>query len=196
MNENHLTDSEYEMTLRWYALYTRHQHEKVVAHQLSNKGFEVFLPLYTVGHQWKDRRKQLSLPLFPCYVFLRSSWKHRVEVLRTSGVCQFVGFSGMPAEIPDDEIEMVRRAIDSSLRIEPHPFLQCGDRVRVTSGPLVGYEGVLLRQKNLCRLILSIELLSKSVAVEMDASKVERVVPRAAAPFSQTQLSAVLAISE
>lgn len=170
-----MTNSDFGMRPKWYALYTRHQHEKVVAKMLSAKGFPVFLPLYTVGHQWKDRRKQLSLPLFPCYVFVHTSLSQRVEVLRTPGVYQFVGFSGMPSAIPVEEIEAVQRVVDSSLKVEPHPFLQCGDRVRVKSGPLTGLEGLLVRQKNQCRLVLSIEILSRSVAVEIEMSKVERL---------------------
>jgi transcription antitermination factor NusG len=172
---NDMTNLDFEMPPGWYALYTRHQHEKVVANTLSAQGFQVFLPLYTVEHQWKDRRKQISLPLFPCYVFVHASLSQRVEVLRTPGVHQFVGFSGMPCAIPAEEIEAVRRVIDSSLEVAPHPFLQSGDRVRVKHGPLTGFEGILVRQKNLCRLVLSIEILSRSVAVEIEMSKVERL---------------------
>jgi transcription antitermination factor NusG len=181
-----MTNCDYGMTPGWYALYTRHQHEKAVANTLSAKGFQVFLPQYTVEHQWKDRRKQVTLPLFPCYVFVHTSLSQRVEVLRTPGVYQFVGFSGMPSAIPVEEIAAVRRVIDSSLKVEPHPYLQCGDRVRVKSGPLTGSEGILVRQKNLCRLVLSIEILNRSVAVEMEMSKVERL----ATPVSPTYLRA------
>lgn len=189
MNKNPVTYRESGMPFGWYALYTRHQHEKVVAQQLSNKGLEVFLPLYSAGRQWKDRKKQLSLPLFPCYVFLHASLEHRAEVLRTPGVYQFVGFSGQPAAIPSEEIEVVRRAVDNSLRVEPHPYLRCGDRVRVTSGILAGHEGLLVRQKNCCYLILSIDLLNRSVAVEVDMSEVEPSV-------SQAQQAAMLGLKD
>jgi transcription antitermination factor NusG len=164
-----------EVTSSWYAVYTRHQHEKVVANHLRSKGFEVFLPLYTAGHQWKDRRKVLSLPLFPCYVFLHSSLRQRVEVLRTPGVHQFVGFGGVPCPIPAEEIEAVQCAVGSSLAVEPHPFSSCGDRVRVKAGALAGAEGILVRTKSRYRLVLSIELLNRSVAVEVDLSQVERL---------------------
>jgi transcription antitermination factor NusG len=159
----------------WYALYTRHQHEKSIANMLTNRGFEVFLPLYLVGHQWKDRTKQLSLPLFPTYVFLWSCLGRRVDVLKTPGVYQFVGFGGMPCAIPTEEIESVRRVVTSALSIEPHPFLKCGDRVRIKSGSLAGVEGILVRKKNLFRLVLSVELLNRAVALEVDVTKVERL---------------------
>ncbi len=159
----------------WYALYTRHQHEKAVAQSLSSKGFEIFLPLYTVAHRWKDRTKQLSLPLFPCYVFFRGGLDRWLQIVTTPGVNAVVGCGGRAGVIPQTEIEDVRQVVESSLRVEPHPFLNCGDRVRIKSGPLVGIEGILIRKKNLFRLILSVAMLGKSAAVEVDASLVERV---------------------
>jgi len=162
------------METGWHALYTRFQHEKVVARILSNKRFEVFLPLYFAVHQWKDRVKGLSLPLFPCYVFVRGGLARRLEIVTTPGVCDFVGITGKPSAIPESEIEAVRRVIEKSRGVEPHPFLDCGDRVRVKSGPLEGIEGTLVRKKNSFRLVLSVELLQKSVAVELDVATVER----------------------
>jgi len=169
----------------WYAIYTRHQHEKAVAQILSNKGLEIFLPLYRVAHRWQDRTKQLSLPLFPCYLFLRGGLDRRLQILTTPGVHTIVGWAGRPAVIPEVEIDAVRRAVESFLRVEPHPFLKCGDWVRVKSGPLQGLEGILVRKKNLFRLVLSVELLGRSVAVEVDACMVERVATPAAATVSQ-----------
>ena len=162
----------------WYALYTRHQHEKTVAEILRAKGFEVFLPLYPATHQWKDRVKQLSLPLFPCYVFIRASLDRRVPILMTPGVHAFVGVEGRSARIPDAEIDAVHRTIDNLLHVEPHPYLRTGDWVRVKSGPLEGIEGILVRKTNRFRLVLSVEMLQKSVAVEVDPSVVERSRPR------------------
>ena len=159
----------------WYALYTRHQHEKAVAQVLSGKGFEVFLPLYVAVRRWKHRDKQLSLPLFPCYVFVHGGAMRRLDVVMTPGVHGFVECGGKPAAIPDQEIDQVRQVVTRSTQVEPHPFLKCGDWVRVKSGPLAGIEGILVRKKNLLRLVLSVELLEKSVAVEVDASTVERV---------------------
>jgi len=165
----------------WYAVYTRHQHEKTVAQSFSRNGCEVFLPLYGVVRQWKDRTKQLSLPLFPCYVFFRGGLERRVSILSTPGIHSIVMIAGQPAPIAATEIEAIRMAVNSSLRVEPHPFLRCGDRVRLRSGPLAGVEGILLRKKNICRLILSTALLERSVAVEVDANCVERVADAVAA---------------
>lgn len=159
----------------WYAVYTRHQHEKSVAENLAGRGVEVFLPVYESLRQWNDRRKRLSLPLFPCYVFFRGSREPRVKVLSTPGVHSIVGFAGQPAAIENSQIDAIRLAVESHYRIEPHPFLQKGDRVRVRVGPLAGVEGILLRKRGFDRLILSAELLQKSVSVEVDICSIERV---------------------
>jgi transcription antitermination factor NusG len=162
----------------WYALYTRHQHEKVIAQILSAKGLEVFLPLYNATRRWKDRTMRLALPLFPCYLFLRGMKERRLEVVTTPGIVSILSINGEPAAIPESEIESVRKAIEWGNRIEPHPFLRCGDRVRVIFGPLQGLEGILVRKKNLYRLVLSVEILERSAAVEVDVSSVERVASR------------------
>jgi len=164
----------------WYALYTRHQHEKNVARSLSGKGFEVFLPLYTAVHRWKDRDKQLSLPLFPCYIFLRNPLERWQSILATPGVYSLVGFAKRPATIACDEINAVKRVVGSCLKLEPHPFLQCGDRVRLRAGPLEGLEGLLVRKKSTWKLVVSVEMLQRAVAVEVDATMVERVAARTA----------------
>jgi transcription antitermination factor NusG len=159
----------------WYAIYTRHQHEKAIAQFLSAKGLQVFLPLYNATRRWKDRTMHLTLPLFPCYLFLRGLKERRLEVVTTPGIVSILSINGEPATIPESEIEAVRRAIEWGNRVEPHPFLRCGDRVRVISGPLQGLEGILVRKKNLYRLVLSVEILERSAAVEVDVSAVERV---------------------
>ena len=117
----------------------------------------------------------LSLPLFPCYLFLRGIKGRWLEVVTTSGIVSILSINGEPATIPESEIESVRKAIEWGNRVEPHPFLRCGDRVRVISGPLQGLEGILVRKKNLYRLVLSVEILERSAAVEVDVSAVERV---------------------
>ena len=159
----------------WFAIYTRHQHEKAIAQILSAKGLEVFLPLYSATRRWKDRTMRLSLPLFPCYLFLRGMRERRLDVVTTPGIVSILSFNGEPAVIPETEIESVRKAVEWGNRVEPHPFLRCGDRVRVISGPLQGLEGILVRKKNLYRLVLSVEILERSAAVEVDVSSVERV---------------------
>ena len=159
----------------WCAIYTRHQHEKAIAQILSAKGLEVFLPLYNATRRWKDRTMHLSLPLFPCYLFLRGMKERRLEVVTTPGIVSVLSINGEVATIAESEIESVRRVVEWGNRVEPHPFLRCGDRVRVISGPLQGLEGILVRKKNLCRLVLSVEILERSAAVEVDVSAVERV---------------------
>ncbi len=159
----------------WHAIYTRHQHEKVVAQALSGKGFEVFLPQYRTVHQWKDRQKDISLPLFPNYVFIRGGLDRMLSIVTTPGVHSLISWGGRPADIPSEEIEAVRRLVKSPLPVEPHPFLKCGDLVRIKSGPLEGIEGILVRKMRGVRLVLSVEMLSKSAAVEVDVSMVERV---------------------
>jgi transcription antitermination factor NusG len=160
----------------WYAVYVRHQHEKIVAQSLLTRGLETFLPLYDVVHQWKDRKKHLSLPLFPCYVFMRRGLECQLgRAVSVPGVCKIVGSGGHPAPIPGAEIEAIRKTLNSSFRVEPHLFLRCGDRVRVRTGPLANIEGILLRKKNTCRLVLSATLLERSIAVEVDECSVERV---------------------
>jgi len=159
----------------WCAIYTRHQHEKAIAQILSAKGLEVFLPLYSATRRWKDRTMHLSLPLFPCYLFLRGMKERRLEVVTTPGIVSILTVNGEVATIAESEIESVRRVVEWGNRVEPHPFLRCGDRVRVICGPLQGLEGILVRKKNLCRLVLSVEILERSAAVEVDVSAVERV---------------------
>jgi transcription antitermination factor NusG len=176
--DRYLTKETPEANPGWYAIYTRHQHEKMVARLLSDKGFEIFLPTQTVARRWKNRTKELSLPLFPCYIFLWGTLKRRLEIVTTPGFHSFVGFGDQPVTISQEEIDAVRHALMSGARVEPCPFLRYGDKVRISSGPLEGIEGILIRKKNSYRLVLSVELLEKSIAVEVDAFSVERVPRR------------------
>ncbi len=139
----------------WYAIYTRHQHEKMVDQNLTSKGFETFLPLYATTHNWKDRTKALTLPLFPCYVFLKGGLDRRLQIITTPGIHGLVSCGDQPAAIPLIEIEAIRRVVESGVRIEAHPYLKCGDLVRIKQGPLEGIQGILVRKKNISRLVLS-----------------------------------------
>jgi transcription antitermination factor NusG len=162
----------------WWVLYTRHQHEKAVAEMLSAKDFEVFLPLYESVRRWKDRKKLLTLPLFPCYVFVRGGLDRRLQVVTTPGIHTILFHGESVAIVPEAEIQAIRRAVEGPYRVEPHPFLKCGERVRVTRGSLEGVEGILIRKKNLYRLVLSVDMMAQSVAVEIDATDVEPVTAR------------------
>jgi transcription antitermination factor NusG len=173
--------AEIDTILPWSAIYTRHQHEKTVAEMLTTKGFEVFLPLYDSVRRWKDRRKLLRLPFFPGYVFVRGAGTRRLPVVTTPGVHMILCEGDKVATIPEEEIESIRRAVDGDFRVEPHPFLKCGENVRVIRGALSGVEGILVRKKNLFRLVLSVSMLAQSVAVEVYAGDVEPVATRATA---------------
>ena len=175
----------------WWAVYTRHQHEKAVAEMLTTKGFEVFLPLYESIRRWKDRSKILSLPLFPCYVFVRGGLDRRLQVVTTPGIHNILYTGDQIAQIPEGEVNAIRVAVSSPVRIEPHPFLRCGEKVRVTRGSLEGVVGILLRKKSLYRLVLSVEMLAQSVAVEIDAADVEALKPKRAAGEMQGLMSQV-----
>lgn len=166
------TENTVQETL-WWAVYTRHQHEKTVAHMLSTKGFEVFLPLYDSVRRWKDRSKTISLPLFPCYVFVRGGLDRRLQVVTTPGIHTILSVGEAVAVIPSQEMDAIRMAVNSPAQIEPYPFLRCGEKVRVTRGSLEGVTGVLVRKKSLYRLVLSVEMLAQSVSVEIDAADVE-----------------------
>ena len=165
------------MTQPWYAVYTRFQHEKTAAALLEKKEFEVFLPVYRAVHKWKDRNQTVTLPLFPCYLFLRMELARKVEILRTAGVLWMVENGGQACSVPDEEVESVRRICSSGSRFQPHPYLKEGDFVRIRKGPLLGVEGVFQRTKNDYRVIVSVGLLRQGVAVEVDLADVERVRP-------------------
>ncbi len=157
----------------WWAVYTRHQHEKTVAGLLFAKGFEVFLPLYESTRRWKDRRMVLSLPLFPGYVFVRGGLDRKLQVVTTPGIHMILYRGEQVAIVPNQEIEAIQRVVGRPSQIEPYPLLKCGKRVRVVRGSFEGVEGILVRKKNLFRLVLTVDMLAQSVAVEVHASDVE-----------------------
>jgi transcription antitermination factor NusG len=174
----------------WWAVYTKHQHEKVISDLLVAKGLEVFLPQYESVRQWKDRKKIVSLPLFPCYIFVRPG--SRLHVVSTPGVHMIVSRGERDAMVPESEIDAIRRTVEAHVSVEPHTFLNCGERVRVTRGSLEGLEGILLRKKNTCRLILSVDMLAQSVAVEVNASD---VVPATGSSYLPRAASSMIASS-
>src|SRR5216683_5587462 len=161
---------------RWYAVCTFSNHEKRVGDQLRERGVEHFLPLYESVRRWKDRRVQLQLPLFPGYVFVHLALRDRLQVLQVPGVARLVGFNGTPAALAPEEIETLRRGLQGGLRAEPHPFLTVGRRVRIIAGPFAGLEGILKRKKSNLRVVVSLELIERSVAVDVDAADVQGVV--------------------
>jgi len=153
----------------WWAVYTKHQHEKVVAEIASQRKAEVFLPLYSSMRRWKTRNVKLSLPLFPGYVFIRAQEDLRLKVLSVPGVFTIVTHGTRFALVSDLEIQTLRRAVEGPNQVGPYPYLRTGERVRITRGALQGVEGILVRQKNLCRVVISLEMLAHSAAVEVNA---------------------------
>jgi transcription antitermination factor NusG len=161
--------------IHWYAAHTNSRHEKRVAQQMEGNQIAHFLPLYKSVRRWKDRKKQVELPLFPGYVFVHIALRDRLQVLKLPGVVQLISFNGTPAPLPDAEIEALRGGLAKSLATEPHPYLTVGKKVRVHSGPMAGVEGILLRRKEKFRVVLSIHLIQRSVAVEVDETEIEPV---------------------
>ncbi|HTU32743.1 MAG TPA: UpxY family transcription antiterminator [Candidatus Acidoferrum sp.] len=159
----------------WYAVYTKHQHEKKCADLLQRKSVEAYLPLYQSVRRWQDRKKIIALPLFPSYIFVRSTLETRLEILSTPGVFFIVGVAGRACPIPDQDIESMRTMTNSRARIEPHPYLKSGEHVRIFRGPLSGVQGILSRASNKDRVVLCVEPLQKAVSVEVDLADVEKV---------------------
>lgn len=159
----------------WYAVYTRSRHEKTVAEQLVQKSVEHFLPLYETIRKWKNGRFKVQLPLFPGYLFVYIPLQERLQVLQVPGVVQLVGSSGMPLALPQAEIETIRDAMTKGIQAHPHPYLKVGSRVRINSGPLEGLRGILLRKKGKLRLVVSVDLIMRSISIDVDASEVEPV---------------------
>src|SRR6266566_5836374 len=160
---------------RWYVAHTSANHEKRVTQQLLQRSVEHFLPLYDTVRRWKDRRMKLQLPLFPGYVFVRLALRDRLMVLQVPGVARLISFNGKPAALPDKEIEALRTGLVAQLRAEPHPYLTVGRRVRVKGGPLEGVEGILIRKKKACRVVISLDLIMRSASVEVEAADLERI---------------------
>ena len=157
----------------WFAVYTRAHHEKRVAQQLAGRGIEHFLPLYRSRRIWSDRRVSLDLPVFPGYLFARFAPGGRLRVLEAYGVVHLVGFNGQPCPLAESDIETLRAGLRGGLCWEPHPYLTAGARVGIVRGPLAGMKGILARKKNSCRVILSLDLIARSAAVEVDAADIE-----------------------
>jgi transcription antitermination factor NusG len=152
----------------WYALHVRSRHEKTVHAQLQAKQQDAFLPLYAAKNRWADRWKTVSLPLFPGYVFCRFDSATRYSVLATSGVIDVVRVGSEPAAIENSQIEAVQLIVNSQVPAEPYPHLVKGEQVMMTGGPLNGLIGTLTSIRNCVRLVLSVELLCRSVLVEID----------------------------
>lgn len=161
----------------WYAIQTRARHEKKVVQKLQEKGATTFLPLVTQTHRWSDRFKVIELPLFPCYAFARlaPSVEMRLPALQTPGLLSIVGVHGAGAPIPDKEIEDIQTLMAQNVSSSLYPFIKVGQRVRIRGGCLDGVEGILVAEKSERRLVVSIELIQRSVSVLIDGYEVEPI---------------------
>lgn len=174
---NVMTDTEQKQGSQWpwYALQVRSKREAMVASHLESQGYEYFLPVYKSTRRWSDRMKEIEQPLFPGYLFSRFDFQNRRPLLMTPGVQQIVGVGHTPIPVEENELESIRQALASGLPNQPWPYLQIGQRVRVTYGSLNSLEGILIHFKGSHRIVLSMTLLQRSVAVEIDLAWVTPV---------------------
>lgn len=170
--------SEGESRFPWFALRVRSKYERAVALNLKGMGYEEFLPAVKVQRQWSDRIKALEELVFPGYVFCRVNPSDRLPVLKVRGVVHLVGFGGGPTSIPDVEIDRVRAMVESGLLVTPCPFLEIGETVRIDKGPLAGMEGILESVKGRYRLVVSVQLLQRSISAEIERAWVCRLPSR------------------
>lgn len=156
----------------WFALSTKRNRERIVAEMLRGKGYEEFVPTYRSRRKWSDRYKDVDLPLFPGYVFCRFDPSRRLPILTTPGVILVVGNGRVPVPVEEAEIDALRVVVGSRAQVEPWPYLLVGQRVAIEGGVLAGLEGILLEVRKTCRIVVSVNLLQRSVAVEVDRSMV------------------------
>ena len=166
------------MSLEWYAVYTASRHEQKVHDRLIEKSVHTFLPKMEVWSRRKDRRKKILTPLFPGYLFVKVYLDNDIllRVLKTPGVAYILGNNGKCTPIPENQIASIQTLLQNDVLISPYPYLRIGQRVRVVNGPLMGCEGILVREKpNRQRLIISIDLLNRSVCAEIHEADVEPI---------------------
>ena len=162
-----------ECEARWYAAYTRSRHEKSVADLLRCREVKTFLPLYSTVRRWKNGDHRVEVPLFPGYTFVHIALRDRLNVLKVPGVVRLVGFDGTPVALDNEEVESLRRALSSGVKAAPHHYLTVGRRVRIVGGPLAGREGIFLRRKGVTRVVVSIDLIQRSVLFDLDSDILE-----------------------
>lgn len=152
----------------WYAVAVRSNFERIVAGSLQYKDYEIFLPSYRRQRRWSDRTKIAECALFPGYLFCRMDLRARVPLLNTPGVVSIVGIGKCAAPVADSEIQAIQTIVESGLPVAPAPYLNAGEPVRITRGPLAGLEGIVVSAKNRSRLLVSVEMLRRSVTVEIE----------------------------
>jgi len=160
----------------WYALKVKVRHEKNVERLLSTKGHPSFVPIYRAARRWGNRDRSVDLPLFSGYVFSRFNVSDRLPILVTPGVVSAVGFGDGPLPVDEQEMSALIKLMETRTECGPHPYVRTGERARVVAGPMCGVEGILVGSRQRSRLILSVELLQRSVAVEVDETWVEPIL--------------------
>jgi len=160
--------------IQWYAIYTRPRHEKKVHDQLIEKNIEVFLPMIRQVRLWKDRKKKVDMPLFSSYVFVHFDYKYRYDILPTHGIVKIVNFKGVPAVIPDWQIEGLKRMLEHPETLKLETYIRPGEYVEVNEGPFKGMRGMVKTIKGQTRLVVTIDGIMQSVSVEIDAHFVKR----------------------
>lgn len=159
----------------WYALYLRSRFEKRVDRDLREKNVKIFLPLIQEVHVWSDRRKKVEEPLFRGYIFVHTNMRDRETILQADGVVKFVGIRGQASPIPDNQIDWLRRIIGAPVKIHREKYFDVGDRVRVTAGPLIGVEGIIMRHHSESRVVISLSAIAQSVSVQVESEFLEAI---------------------
>jgi len=181
-----------KMSYPWFALQVRSRYENIVTAHLTGMGYESFLPLYMCRRRWSDRFKEIERPLFPGYVFCRLNPLDRLPILITPGVFLIVGLGKTPVPIDEAEIAAIQSAVKSGLPSQPWPFMQIGQRVRIEHGPLCGLDGVLLDFRGHHRVVLSVTLLQRSIAVQVENAWVTPIPQQARAYAGSASNQAVV----
>jgi transcription antitermination factor NusG len=174
--ESHLATFEPDLHAHpWFALRIRSNHERISVAHLRERGYEEFAPSYQIEKRWSDRTKQIDQFLFPGYIFCRFNPNDRLPILTAPGVVDVVGFGKIPEPIPEVEIERVRRMVQSGLLVTPYPYVQVGQAVLIERGPLSGVEGILVEVKGKVRLVVSVNLLQRSVSAEVERHSIRPI---------------------
>lgn len=157
---------------RWYAIYTKPRHEKRATEHLMSRSVETFLPVYETVRRWRNGRHCVKFPLFPSYAFVRIALKNRLEVLKAPGVVRLVSFDGKPKPLAEEEVTALRRGLSAGVNARPHPYLTSGRRVRVVAGPLQGMRGILVRRKSQFRVVVSLDMIMRSMVADVDVADI------------------------
>jgi transcription antitermination factor NusG len=159
----------------WYAIYTKSRFEKKIFHSLRSKGFHVFLPLVKEKRMWSDRIKTVEVPLLPSYVFVRTAREKFAQIYPYPGFVRFVSFQGKPCEIREEEIALLEQIVEHGFHVQQSPLCDLGDRVRITRGPLRGWEGCVEKKKGASRVVFRFDCIQQAISVEVEVGDVELV---------------------